>query len=642
MSMSKSQGGLLAIAALALLTLCAWLVLAERAPTSREHETPTSHPRHDGRGREPAAPSPTPARVAGRATTGSLPPDLATTTASGEAVIAGRVSNTAGEWLEGVEVAAWWRPAGERDAAHEHVEARTDARGGYVIALAIKEPAVVDLEAEDRAHQPVEREGLAITPGSRLDGVDLVLAPAGAIAGRVTDTRGLPVEGASVEAVDIGVGGLLSGADAAGEADALFGNAMAHVESAETDAHGRYRLSPLTEGRFVVRARADQHLPGQPRIVELADTSEATCDLTLDRGLSISGVVVQASGAPVIGAEVTVSRSDHRSFGFVDSVSTDDAGRFEHAGLAPGAHDVRVWSSEGLGEAVAERVEAGTRDLRIVAPAAVVIEGRIRDAGSGDPVPGAQVHLYTRRGDITTGTGVGADRDGRFRRGGLAAGDHVIVVTVAAYAPAVMRITGTVAGETRLVDVRLHGGVELDVLVEAAPDGLPVVGAEVTAVAGASPTGDAWFLEGSRATAVGSTGEDGRAFVRGVSRGTVEVHAAAEGRPPGIARVEVGEGQERVFVRVVLPVGGAIAGRAVRRSGEPIAGATIVAESDRQTGAAEVRADGDGRFELAALLPGRWNVQLWPEGRDDLPLPAAMRQVVVRDGATTEVELVID
>src|SRR5262245_9028127 len=57
------------------------------------------------------------------------------------------------------------------------------------------------------------------------------------------------------------------------------------------------------------------------------------------------------------------------------------------------------------------------------ASGAGVVEGRVTDANSGNPLPGAQV--------VVTGGSVEAstDRDGRFRLAAVPAGDRVVVVT---------------------------------------------------------------------------------------------------------------------------------------------------------------------------------------------------------------------
>jgi TonB-dependent receptor len=77
-----------------------------------------------------------------------------------------------------------------------------------------------------------------------------------------------------------------------------------------------------------------------------------------------------------------------------------------------------------------------------------VVEGRVVDAASGDPLPGARV--------VVTGlaTEASTDRDGNFRLSGVPAGDRTVVVTYLGRSDTLVE-TKVVAGGTHKLDVKM-------------------------------------------------------------------------------------------------------------------------------------------------------------------------------------------
>jgi TonB-dependent receptor len=90
-----------------------------------------------------------------------------------------------------------------------------------------------------------------------------------------------------------------------------------------------------------------------------------------------------------------------------------------------------------------------------------VIEGRVTDAGTGNPLPGAQVVVTGSSAEAST------DRDGRFRLAAVPSGDRVVVVTYLGRQNATVD-TKVVAGATQRIDVQMKMvGFEETVTVEA-------------------------------------------------------------------------------------------------------------------------------------------------------------------------------
>src|SRR5262245_41281763 len=77
-----------------------------------------------------------------------------------------------------------------------------------------------------------------------------------------------------------------------------------------------------------------------------------------------------------------------------------------------------------------------------------VVEGRVVDAVTGNPLPGATV--------VATGTAAQAstDRDGVFRLAGVPAGDRTVVITYLGRKDAVVE-TKVIAGATERLDIKM-------------------------------------------------------------------------------------------------------------------------------------------------------------------------------------------
>ena len=91
---------------------------------------------------------------------------------------------------------------------------------------------------------------------------------------------------------------------------------------------------------------------------------------------------------------------------------------------------------------------AATAAAQPPASGAGVIEGRVVDAATGDPLPGATVLVTGTAAQASTG------RDGTFRVTGVPAGDRSVVVTYLGRQDEVVE-TQVVAGATQRIDVKM-------------------------------------------------------------------------------------------------------------------------------------------------------------------------------------------
>jgi Carboxypeptidase regulatory-like domain len=226
--------------------------------------------------------------------------------------------------------------------------------GGYLVSAIM--PGYPPIVSGQRT--PWERGDLVAMGADRAEvRVDLSLRRGDAIAGRVVDEYGDPVENVAVSVAAIRmVGGRRQ----------LVGAPRAAIRtSGRTDDRGRYRIFGLPSGQFVVAAAVGQReplvptidLPGYARTyypgtlapaeavpVEVRDGEDRlNVDITLVKGgtARVAGRVLAANGAPAV-ATVSLAPS-YRSGAVATGVRSVKAdGTFAFADVAPGEYVVQA------------------------------------------------------------------------------------------------------------------------------------------------------------------------------------------------------------------------------------------------------------------------------------------------------------
>jgi len=274
----------------------------------------------------------------------------------------------------------------ERGTALVHVP----AEGWYAIygdrsgSTSVHVPTVASAAAADASFDPQSRPGAIVIARLTLhQGVD--------VGGRVVDRDGRPVAGADVW-ISTGL------------------NRDSGLVAAQTDSAGRYLLRQLTDICFL-GARAEGHAPSEPEHVQYWSERSAAgealeIDLTLGGpAASVRGVVFDPRGDPIAGARVRVGAQDgFDTFGPTGAegppppleVMTDDEGRFEARGVAPGHVEVACRADQHAVRATKLEVRAGESaftELRMQTGAAV--HGKLLSPG-GAPIEGATVAVYQR------------------------------------------------------------------------------------------------------------------------------------------------------------------------------------------------------------------------------------------------------
>jgi 5-hydroxyisourate hydrolase-like protein (transthyretin family) len=515
--------------------------------------------------------------------------------------IEGTIVDPDGEGVAGAYVVATPQGRGPHERGSRSVVSGED--GAFALDLRGGGHALdVEHDAFRRVKVPVEAPAR---------GVRVVLPRGAAVEGEVLDEEGRPAAGAEV---------------ALGPAGDDAPERLAH-RSARADAHGRFRLAGLDGGSALVVARRSAEEGGgvAGARVEVPAEGTARAVLRFEAGLTLSGSVVTTDGAPVPDASVTalVDRRDARRDDpavrlLADAPAeavTDPAGRFTLRGLRPGGYLVSAAKDGYVGPDRLRRAAAGDRDVRVV----LGRQGRVRLRVVGDggaPVAGALVNGRAS-----------PERDGRFALPVGSEPSLALVVVADGYAPLRRAVEVTRGEDVDLGDVALSRGRALSGVVVDGGTGAPVAGARVVVSAGSQPASP---LADERAAQVMVTAPDGR-FAAPHAPDPAQLRVDADGYAPATVPVAGGHGA----VRVPLGRGGSVAVRVLRVSGEPMAHVDVMAfnrEGMHRSG----RTGDDGRWEAAALTPGRYVVFV---GADRSNPGLAGTAVEVADGARAAVEL---
>jgi len=301
------------------------------------------------------------------------------------AALTGRVIDEKRKPIEGAVLRAHL-PFGAGADGIRGIEAVSDATGEFAIELEkrlaprMDSPVYLSVRADGYVSQRFRlstyRPGLG-------QSMEITLARAGSVTGRVVTVEGEPVSGALVFAIPPEWPGVREEAE---------------LGTTRTGADGAFRLLGIPRGKIDLGVRADGFVPALrgPISIVAGRTTEAM-ELLVREGGSISGAVLTPEGSPVPQAVIRAWRNrDYRDFvlfgrGGVElsggRARTDGEGRFEIEGLGPGKYTV---DAEALGhhvvDASRDEVEPGTTDVAFVLGRNTFAAMEVIDRETGKPV----------------------------------------------------------------------------------------------------------------------------------------------------------------------------------------------------------------------------------------------------------------
>jgi RNA polymerase sigma factor (sigma-70 family) len=237
------------------------------------------------------------------------------------------------------------------------------------------------------------------------------------VEGTIVDTRGKPIRGVQVRAVQFDH--LANGF----ARDHRQGDQAPSLASTVTDETGHYRLT-LPQDTIVIFAAYHTWFVG-PRFSSKPD-ARTIPPVTMEDAGGIAGTVVDAAtGRPVSGAHIGAQRiviTERILGGGGGSAVSDAQGHFLVGGLAPGVHNL-VFGSSPMGRRFMARAVEGVRvqagrearaDLRMIEGRR--LQGKAIDAVVGEPVAGERILAESKpyQGSGAVHQSTFTDDQGRF------------------------------------------------------------------------------------------------------------------------------------------------------------------------------------------------------------------------------------
>ena len=430
------------------------------------------------------------------------------------------------------------------------------------------------------------------------------------VAGTIRDAKGRPIAGAQVCAC--AQGGRLVSSDWR----------TIHCEASGRD--GAYRIEGLLGVRHIVNASAPTFIPGpyfrglgvsRREFVELRAGQELRdIDITLQGGgVEIHGVVKDLSGGAVEGAQIAGANN-------FALAGTD--GLFS-MWVKPGSTWITA-QADGYANGGDDGVTPGHRFEIFLTPEAVLI-GKVVRAADGTPIEGARVTANSGGWSWSEAAAL-TDAGGNFRLDGLDPGAYKARAE-----------SDDVLGLAKEQAILGLGETSAPILIEAHPAFL-IEGKIVTNDGEACDAGSLRLMDHANSRdSWTQTEADGVVRVRGLLPGEFQVDVNCPGKISAerYERVTIAD-KSVTGLRWEVTGGRAIRGVVIGAGGKGVEGIGVRASAKpdpskpraQQTSTWSGRTDDEGRFELAGLLPGEYDVVLssWspPRAVPDKPTPVTL------------------
>ncbi|HEY6557239.1 MAG TPA: carboxypeptidase regulatory-like domain-containing protein [Polyangiaceae bacterium] len=478
------------------------------------------------------------------------------------------------------------------------------------VRIALLKGATLHGEVSDSKGRPIDGASIEVI-GSDTYGLPIAESPELARFGRAHFEWALPGPTPLIPAGELGVmpgpvppiprPGLLGRSSFT---DDLAADSTDTFEPWVTRFDGTFSVRPVTPGRVRALVRHPAYVEGLSEAVTLAPGGEARVKVTLYAGGSLEGRVVSENKRPVGGARIdlvalrgTLERS---------TVSADD-GTFAFAAVPSEVALSVARPDDTLSVALREEVrvaEGEKKRIELVLPALRgAVSVRVRDA-RGAPVETAQVSVASLDPKAPVRRTAFTDEQGRVSIADAAG----ISVRVVVEAPGYARTEQQHERAPETLEVVLRRGVIVEGRVTAVRGRRPVAGATVSVIG-----------EGLRKSAL--TDADGLYRVRDVAPGAVRVvvehpdYAGAE----LTTRVESTQRDDRPYElkAIDLDEPAELSGRVVDPEGRPVAGARVavgVAPAYLPVGALPAGvaiSDANGAFTLRGTRAGNLEIEAY-------------------------------
>lgn len=483
------------------------------------------------------------------------------------------------------------------------IEARTDQAGRYTVSLPLKASDAVTIKARAEGFVPMavdwNRPGAGAVAATLPRNLRLSMESGTTIGSVVRDADGRPIAGAAVFLT----------------VPAVADQGQPHIdireESVRTDADGRwhYNAFPANQEEVWIRLQHPDYLSEtrygaapRPTIAELRDQTGL---LVMDKGLAVTGLVLDQRGQPLAGA--VVSKNDDRLRVDVPETRTDAKGRFRFDHVAPGDLVLTVQAAGHAPDLRRVKVNPTLPPVEFRLDAGRVIRGRTVDP-EGKPVAGAWVVVDQWRGDRFLHLETRSKADGTFQ---LHDAPPDVVRLQVAHAEFMNAVCQASAESDRECLITLHQQLTIRGSVVDAESGQPIEAFTLLVVS--DPNDE--HVSGDPSRLFRFQGGRYEVTLRGMSPRIQGLSVKAEGYLPAISRGVSSVMSSQVFdfklTRTKRPTRPAVSGVVRRANGSPAPEAEVylatksrpvIAQNGKLLLNAEmlpmVRTGGEGRFSF--------------------------------------------
>jgi protocatechuate 3,4-dioxygenase beta subunit len=417
------------------------------------------------------------------------------------------------------------------------------------------------------------------------------------IKGKVTDGSGKPIEEAQVRSK------LHVEKKADEDSDQQeFYQRMQEEQSVTTEKNGEYVLDGLKEGTKVMISVSHKDFSLTNCLVTVKQGQPAQ-NFVLNKGLKISGCVLESDGKPAKDVEVYVSvrytqGMDMERYNAMSQISrsskVDNKGGFELAGLSPGKYDLTFYRTEDEQretETSLSGIEAGSDEVIVSLGKKHVITGSVADK-DGKPMDKVNISIAKGQdsGGMTyysrSGSGRTTKPDGTFSLTLREGSDYTISFYVYPYVQkkATVELATAAKAPKEPLKIVLERGNKVTGTVLNDKE-LPVNGLAVRAMQGAGMGG--WFSDmdddnegeegGKKKKEV--TDEKGHFELDGVAPGVVTLYVSAKTNDTmrTVTTKEILVARDKPNdVKIVLPAMGSVKGRVATSDGKPVKNGSVM------------------------------------------------------------------
>jgi protocatechuate 3,4-dioxygenase beta subunit len=362
---------------------------------------------------------------------------------------------------------------------------------------------------------------------------------------------------------------------------------------------GEYVLERVQPGELQVQVRADGFAfkPNSPASVEVP--REESLLVRVENGARIAGIVRDAAGKPLPGAELTLHGSPESQD--YQGIRADATGRFELDYLVPGEYEVWV-EAGGYASQRRRGIAAGGGDVEFILEPEAVFSGRVVDE-EGNPIVRATVFIsyeeVTENG--ISGHNAQTDAEGRFIFDRVGGGRFQVSAQHDAFLPfeeaqeleliSGQRVEGRV--------IRLERGLQASGRVTDSGDQKPIAGARVEfRFLDPERKKGEWLSSDSRDA---TTGADGAFVVKALREGEHEISCSAKGYFGKKGERVALSGRSLERLDLTLERGASISGRVLDPDGKPVAEAQVSARAASRRDEHHSTSDREGGFRIVAL-----------------------------------------